>query len=697
VTIKAETPDGSAGTSAQSGNRLSGESSPYLLQHRDNPVHWQPWGEAAFAQARAENKPVLLSVGYAACHWCHVMAHESFENESVADLMNRLFVNIKVDREERPDLDGIYQNALAILGEQGGWPLTMFLTPKGEPFWGGTYFPPEPRYGRPGFPQVLQALSEAYHGDPEKIASNVTAIQGALQKLSNPAGGGAIDAEMLERVSQSLGREIDPINGGIGQAPKFPQPAILKLLWRGWKRTANSAYRDAVLLSLAKMSQGGIYDHLGGGYARYATDNRWLVPHFEKMLYDNAQLLDLLTLAIAETGDPFLAERREETIGWLLREMIAEDAEGQPSGAFAATLDADSEGEEGRYYVWSAAEIDSLLEAELAALFKQVYDVSPGGNWEGNNILNRTEHAERLSAQEEERLSNARATLFEAREKRVRPGWDDKVLTDWNGMMIAALGRAAFAAGRSDWLEAARRAYRVVVDLLDHGGRFHHSWRRGILRSDGTLDDYAQMIDAALTLHELTGEDRYLRDARRWLETLERLFEDKEKGGFFLTAADAEDLIVRPKHAHDNATPAGNGVIAAQLVRLFFLTGERAYAEKAERCIAAFTGNLEREFYALPSIVSADEFLKSGRQIVVVGETGDPDREALIDVLRAHPDLHDVRQLLAPSTPLPESHPAHGKGLKDGKAAAYLCQNQSCSLPITDPAALASALQGRQP
>jgi uncharacterized protein YyaL (SSP411 family) len=673
-------------------NSLAQESSPYLLQHKHNPVDWLPWGEEAFAKARAEDKPILLSVGYAACHWCHVMAHESFENDEIAALMNRLFVNVKVDREERPDLDGVYQNALAILGEQGGWPLTMFLTPEGEPYWGGTYFPPEARYGRPGFPQVLQALADAYANDRQKVSSNVAAIKDALTKLANPSAGEPISAAMAARVCQSFLREIDPRNGGLGSAPKFPQPSVLKLLWRAWQRTGQAPYKEAVLLSLSKMSQGGIYDHLGGGYARYATDEKWLVPHFEKMLYDNAQLLDLLTLAIPSGGDPFLAERREETVGWILREMIAEDADGNPSGAFAATLDADSEGEEGKFYVWSAEEIDPLLDSDAAALFKQVYDVRPSGNWEGKTILNRTDHPERLSEEEESKLAEARRTLFEVRSKRIWPGWDDKVLADWNGMTVAALARAAFAAKREDWMEAACRAYAAVVALMDKDGRLTHSWRRGLLRSDGTLDDYAQMIEAALTLQELTGKDAYLDDARAWLATLERLFKDEERGGYHITAADAQDLIVRPKHAHDNATPAGNSVLAAQLVRLHFLTGEARYAEEAAGTIAAFTGDLERTFYALPSLVNAAEFLSSGRQIVLIGEPGETGYEALQDALRRHPSLHDVVQRLQPGNTLPEGHPARGKGLQDGKATAYICQNQSCSLPITDPAAFGEAL-----
>ena len=678
----------------EQGNRLRLESSPYLLQHQDNPVDWYPWSDEAFERAKQEDKPILLSVGYAACHWCHVMAHESFENEEIARLMNQHFVNIKVDREERPDLDGIYQNALAVLGEHGGWPLTMFLTPKGEPFWGGTYFPPEPRYGRPGFGQVLQALSDAYQEDREKIAGNVAAIANALRKLSNPESGEPVTPELIERASKSLLREIDPVHGGIGRAPKFPQPSILKLLWRAWRRNGEAAYRDAVLLSLHKMSQGGIYDHLGGGYARYSTDERWLVPHFEKMLYDNAQLLELLTLAAAESDDPLFAQRREETIDWILREMIAEDENGEASGAFAATLDADSEGEEGRFYVWQEDEIDRLLEPGTSDLFKTVYDVSRSGNWEDKNILNRTEHAAWRGAEEEALLSSARSQLFQERRKRIHPGWDDKVLADWNGMTIAALARAAFCANRPDWLSAAERAYAVILEKLDKQGRLHHSWRRGLLRSDGTLDDYAAMISAALTLHQFSGSHDYFDQALTWLKTVETLFADEDKGGFYLTAADAADLIVRPKHALDNATPAANGVLAFELARLFHMTGDRAYANLAEQTIAAFTGDVEKQFYAMPTLLTAAEFLSSGRQIICIGDAGTAPFETLLAPLRESPDLHDVIQILAPGSNLPEGHPAAGKGLVDGKPAVYICQQQTCSPPITDPATLQTALRG---
>ncbi|HEX9533988.1 MAG TPA: thioredoxin domain-containing protein, partial [Stellaceae bacterium] len=369
-------------------NRLGEETSPYLLQHKDNPVHWQPWGAETLAAAKAEDKPILLSIGYAACHWCHVMAHESFENLQIAERMNELFVSIKVDREERPDLDAIYQHALALMGEQGGWPLTMFLTPEGEPFWGGTYFPPEQRWGRPGFPQVLDAMSNAYARDRDKVAKNVVALREALQRLRSPERGGAIGRELLDGIAERLLRETDQLHGGIGTAPKFPQTGVIELLWRAWKRTGQPPYRDAVVKALDAMCQGGIYDHLGGGFARYSTDARWLVPHFEKMLYDNAELVDLLTLVWQDTKSPLYRERADETLGWVSREMVT------PASGFASSLDADSEHEEGKFYVWSKAEIDQVL-GKRATLFKRFYDVTAEGNWEEKNILNRSKTPER--------------------------------------------------------------------------------------------------------------------------------------------------------------------------------------------------------------------------------------------------------------------------------------------------------------
>ena len=674
-------------------NRLGDETSPYLQQHRDNPVAWQSWSPEAFAAARDSGRPVLLSVGYAACHWCHVMAHESFESEEIAAVMNRLFVNIKVDREERPDLDTIYQQALQLLGEHGGWPLTMFLTPEGKPFWGGTYFPPEPRYGRAGFPQILQAVAEVYANDPERVAKNVAAITEALAKISAPRPAAEITPQITESIAEHLLREVDPIRGGIGQAPKFPQCAAMKLLWRAWKRRGQAPFREAVTRTLTCMSQGGIYDHLGGGFARYAVDAHWLVPHFEKMLYDNAQMIELLTWAWQDSGEPLFEQRVRETVAWSLREMIA-DADGSgtaPSGAFASTLDADSEGEEGKFYVWSAAEVEAVLGAE-ADFFKAAYDVTPAGNWEGKTILNRSAAPELRDEAAEARLAAARAKLLEARAARVRPGWDDKVLADWNGLMIAALARAAPVFGAPEWLAAARQAFAFVAENMTREGRLQHAWRHGRLAHPGLLDDYAQMSAAALALAEATSEQDYIAQAESWIEVLDRHYWDPEHGGYFLTADDTESLIVRTKTAHDSALPSGNGTMVEVLARLYYLTGKAAYRERAEATIAAFSGEIARNFFPLASLINGQAFLRNAVQLVVAGPPGDERTAALLAAAHGvnQPDL--VLRAVAPGEALPEGHPARGKGPLEGAPAAYVCRGTTCSLPITAPEELASAL-----
>ncbi len=671
-------------------NRLGEETSPYLLQHKDNPVHWQAWGPEALAEARREDKPILLSVGYAACHWCHVMAHESFENDETAALMNRLYVNIKVDREERPDLDAIYQSALALLGQQGGWPLTMFLTPEGKPFWGGTYFPPEERWGRPGFRQVLTGIAAAYRSDPAKVGENVAALADALAKLAQPKSGSPVSRDVLDRIAERLLQEVDMQHGGIGGAPKFPQTPVFELLWRAGKRSGERRYFDAVHLTLLRMCQGGIYDHLGGGFARYATDAEWLVPHFEKMLYDNAALLELMTHAWQDTAAPLYEQRIHETVGWLLREMRAAPA---PNGsrAFASALDADSEGEEGKFYVWSEAEIDAALGKD-AALFRQHYDVTKAGNWEGHTILNRSAEPALADAGTEEKLAASRAILLARRDKRIRPGWDDKVLADWNGLMIAALARAADIFGQPDWLQAAETAFAFVREQMTVDGRLLHSWREGKARHPASLDDYANMARAALILAEIAGRRRYVADAEAWVGLLDRHYWDKAAGGYFFAADDTADVIVRNKSAVDHATPAGNATMVEVLARLFYLTGKSPYRDRADALMGAFAGEVQRNFFPLASFLNAGEFAQNALQIVIVGERGEADTDALLITLRAHslPDL--VLSVIAPGQQLPDSHPAAGKGQENGRATAYICKGTVCSLPLSDPTSFDKAL-----
>jgi uncharacterized protein YyaL (SSP411 family) len=669
-------------------NALADATSPYLLQHAKNPVDWREWSEPTLARARAENKPILLSIGYAACHWCHVMAHESFEKPETAAVMNRLFVNIKVDREERPDLDTVYQQALAVMGQQGGWPLTMFLTPEGEPFWGGTYFPPEPRYGRPGFVEILEQVGELWRTGNERIASNRAAITQTMRRLSAPASGDALPASLAVQVARDTAQRFDTIHGGLAGAPKFPQAPLLRLVWETALRTRDPTLRHRVVHTLARISQGGIYDHLGGGFARYSVDAYWLVPHFEKMLYDNAQLLELLGSAWAATGEPLFAARADETVAWLRREMLVE-------GAFAASLDADSEGEEGRFYVWDAAEIDRHLTADAAA-FRLAYGVTDSGNWEGRNVLHRLHEPGLPAAPDADRLRRGRESLLAVREQRPRPARDDKLLVDWNGLMIAALAQAAAQIGRPDWLELAKGAFAAVLDRMSEDDRLFHSWRAGRRLPMAFLDDYAQMSRAALALFQQTGERTYLDRALAWVRHCRTEFHDDANGGFFLSVQSAGGPIVRPKNAHDGPTPAANGTLAEVAATLWHLTGDQEHHETADEVLRSFAGDARGNLASHASLLLAATVLEEPIQIVVVGDQNVPRADELFAAAAASAVPARVMQRVASGDGLPVMHPAAGKQLLDGRAAAYVCVGATCEAPRTEPAVLLARLAGRQ-
>ena len=677
-------------------NQLDGETSPYLLQHKDNPVHWMAWGPEAFAKSKIENKPILLSVGYAACHWCHVMAHESFENNDIAALMNDLYINIKVDREERPDVDNIYQTALAMLGEHGGWPLTMFLTPDAEPFWGGTYFPPEAKFGRPGFSDILRAIANTYATEQDKILKNVAALREGLQNISEARGGEGLSiAKLDEAAGHALGL-VDPVHGGTHGAPKFPQPTFFTLLWRAYKRTGSKLYREAVTLMLNKICQGGIYDHLGGGFARYSTDPIWLAPHFEKMLYDNAQLIELLTEAWRETQEPLYEARIRETIDWALREMRAPSGTSldEPFG-FTSAYDADSEGVEGKFYVWQEAEIDALL-GDKAATFKEAYDVLPYGNWENATILNRSKKPELGDEKFEQDLAASRETLLAVRNLRVWPSWDDKVLADWNGLMIAALVKAGTTFNETKWINAAQQSFAFVcgnmTDSSTGGARLIHAWREGLAKHPAIIDDYANMSYAALNLFEATGETAYLQRARDWVASADQHHWDEQDGGYFLPAADTDDLIVRAKTIHDNATPTGNGVMVGVLARLYYITGEEKYRIRAEEIVRIFCGAETQPMIAMPVLLSGYELLEKAVQTVIVGDRNIDATQALLEIAFTAPVPNQILMQLDPDMPLPTNHPAEGKGQIDNKPTAYVCMGQTCSLPITEANELRDAL-----
>jgi len=658
-------------------NRLARETSPYLLQHQHNPVDWWPWGPEALAEAKRTGKPILLSVGYAACHWCHVMAHESFEDEATARLMNELFVNIKVDREERPDIDQIYMNALHLLGEHGGWPLTMFLAPDGAPVWGGTYFPKTARYGRPAFADVLREVARIFREEPDKIAHNRETLMARLKQTARPADRVVIGAAELDRIAQHVAAAFDPVHGGLRGAPKFPNAALYELLWRaGLREPANNRFFDTVEHTLERICEGGIYDHLGGGFARYSVDERWLVPHFEKMLYDNAQLLELLALAHQHSGNPLFRQRARETVEWLKREMTT------AQGAFCASLDADSEGEEGKFYLWSRAEIEETLGAD-AAFFAQHYDVSEAGNFEGRNILNRLAGTPR-NEDDEARLARLRAE----RAKRVCPGLDDKVLADWNGLMIASLVNASLALDEPSWLVFAARAFDFVARAMSRGDRLGHSWRAGWLLFPGLASDYAAMIREALALHEATGEEGYLARALAWQRALDAHYANPN-GGYYLTADDAEGLIVRPAATADEATPNHNALAAQNLVRLAFFSGEDAWRERADRLFDGLLPLAAGNLFAHVALLNALDLRLHGREIVIASE----DADMLAAVALRAPFVNRMVRRIATAEALPSSHPARAY-FASGQTAAFVCRQQSCSLPLRTPAELAQHLAG---
>lgn len=554
-------------------NRLAGETSPYLLQHAHQPVDWFPWGPEALRRALEEDRPILLSVGYAACHWCHVMAHESFDHPDTAAFMNRHFVNIKVDREERPDLDSIYMDAVVALAGQGGWPMNVFLTPDGRPFYGGTYFPPEPRYGTPSFRQILEAVADAWERRPDDL------LEGAerLVRLLNRKPEGAAGVLSLPAAAARLAEQFDEARGGFGGAPKFPPALALEFLLRHHERTADPAALKMARTTLDAMACGGLYDQVGGGFARYATDAEWLVPHFEKMLYDNALLARVYLHAWRITGEPLYRRVTEETLDFLLRELR------RPEGGFACSLDADSEGEEGRYYVWTADEIRQALGAEAEDAMRY-FGATEGGNWEGRTILHVPDGAAAPAG-----LAGWKQRLLQVRERRPRPGRDDKVLAGWNGLAVASFAEAGLALARPDYTEAARRAADFVrASLRGEDGRLRRSWRAGRAAAHpGLLEDHAFMADGLLALHESTGEPSWLDWARELAEIILARYRDPAGPGFYDVADDHEPLFKRPRQTQDHPIPSGGAMASHTLLKLAGLTGETLFRQAAEAAVAA--------------------------------------------------------------------------------------------------------------
>jgi len=669
-------------------NLLDQETSPYLLLHKDNPVHWRPWGADALAEAEAEGKPILLSIGYTACHWCHVMNHESFADPETAALMNELFVNIKVDREERPDLDQIYQTAANALGQNGGWPLTAFLTPAGEPFAIGSYYPKDERLGRPAFKRVLEDVARIWREQPEPIANTGARVHEVYNALWGRNLSGPFDPVMLDTTAVHVGQRFDLFYGSMTGAPKFPLTGLTEFLWRAYLRSGTVQFDQLVQTTLVNECMGGIYDHVGGGFARYATDERWLVPHFEKMLYDNALLIDLLTLVWQGNRKPLYRARIEETVGWVLREMTVEHA-------FASSLDADSEGEEGKYYTWTEAEIDATLAGTFAQRFKQTYNVSREGAFEGRNILHRLgpNSTYPLAEADEALLKKQRELLLAARAKRVAPARDDKVLADWNGMMITALANAGAALRRADWTAAAIRAFNFVLTALGDGERLHHSWRQGKRGHIGFADDYAHMARAALALWESTGDVSYLHRAQRWVHVLNEHFWDVQNGGYFQTSDDSDPLIVRSRTIFDQALPCANGAMVAVLGKLYFATTDDGYRDRSNALIQAFAGEIGRAYISIGSYLNGLELVITGLQIVIVGGVTNPKTHELIGAVMGRSLPNKTMILVEPDRALPENHPAFGKTMENGQPTAYICQRHNCSIPITNPVTLSQVLQ----
>ena len=690
-----------AGSGGRTPNRLARETSPYLLQHQYNPVDWYAWGEEAFERARREDRPLLLSVGYSACHWCHVMERESFEDPAIAGLMNERFVNIKVDREERPDVDSIYMQAVQAMTGHGGWPMTVFLTPDGVPFYGGTYFPPEDRRGMPGFPRVLEAVAEFYR---ERRGEATRVGQELLERLRQGervrAGGELLAPSVLDIAYQGLRSECDARHGGLGRAPKFPQPMAFDFLLRYWRRAGAPDALRMVRETLTRMARGGIYDQLGGGFHRYSVDQVWLVPHFEKMLYDQAQLALLYVQAWQATGDLEYRRVTEETLDYVVREMT------HPDGGFYSTQDADSEGEEGKFFLWDQAEIESLLDPETAGAALRYWGVADGPNFEGRSILHvpreRAEVAAALGLATErlsELVGQARATLFRHREGRVKPGRDEKVLSGWNGMMLRAFAEASAALGRPDYLRVAERNARFLLSALVADGRLLRTWKDGRAKLLGYLEDHAMVVDGLLALHEVTLDRSWLDAARKLAGAMVDLFWDPEAEGFFDTGRDHEALVVRPRSLFDSAVPCGSSVAADVLLRLAVLTGDSDLARRGEETIRSVAPLMGRYPSGFGRFLGALDFhLGSPVEVAVVWPPGGSEGR----VSDLAPLLAEIFSRYLPNRVVTGGVEGSGEDLPllagkraRGRPTTYVCEGYACQAPTTEPADLGGQLDGR--
>jgi uncharacterized protein YyaL (SSP411 family) len=678
-------------------NRLSGETSPYLLQHAHNPVDWYPWGEEALERARRENRPILLSIGYSACHWCHVMEHESFENEEIARLMNENFINIKVDREERPDLDQIYMNAVQMMMGHGGWPMTVFLTPEGVPFYGGTYFPPVDRHNMPGFPRVLLGVAEAYRSKPDEVTQTAQSMLVELRRTGQMRESNeGLSADLLDAAARRMKGSYDATYGGFGSAPKFPPAMNLEFLLRIYHRTGQQDALEMVEHTCRMMAEGGLYDQLGGGFHRYSTDARWLVPHFEKMLYDNALLSRLYLRVFQATKDDFYRRICVETLDYVTREMTDE------RGGFYSTQDADSEGHEGKFFVWTVEEIKRLIGDEDGALFCAYFNVTEDGNFEGQNILNVTRSLKAVALAEGvtvERLSEAlargRSVLFPAREQRVKPARDEKTLTAWNGLMLASFAEAAAILERDDYLSTAKKNAEFVLENLRRDPLLLRTYKDGQAKLNAYLEDYAFFIDGLLSLYETTGELRWLQEAKSLADLMNEEFWDEQEGGYFYTGRNHEELIVRSKDFMDNATPSGNSVAAEVLLRLATLTGDAEYSRKAVTIFRLLRDMLARYPSAFGRLFAAlDFYLSSPLEIVILGPRAGAGTQALVrEVWKNYLPNKVVVQAVGDDKEAAEIVPLlRERSLVNNAATAFVCEHYTCQQPVTTAAELSAQL-----